>query len=86
MAYALRPVSNPAPIPTAVLEDVKATLAGLQPGVYSSRTLYDRYAEILKSGGREPASPTAFGQMVAKFGALRCSRTVNGKSVRAWRI
>lgn len=75
MRYAPRPLRNPDPLPVATLEDVKATLEGLtKPGVYLSRDLYARYAEILKGQGREPASAIAFGRMLRDFGLIRRQR------------
>jgi hypothetical protein len=84
MAYnnRLHPAMNPDPLPTATLEDVKAVLDGLAPGVYLSSALYARYRAILTGQGREPVHPVPFGRMLREFGLIRKTR----RGAAAWLV
>lgn len=79
---AFRVVRNPDPLPTATLEDVKAVLEGLTPGVYLASALYAKHKAILESQGREPSSPQGFGRMLRAFGLIRKTH----KGYAAWLI
>jgi hypothetical protein len=76
------PVRNPDPLPTATLEDVKAVLEGLVPGVYLSADLYAKHVRILEGQGREPSSTQGFGRMLREFGLIRKTR----RGAAAWLV
>ncbi len=76
--------------------DVTRTLNGLDYGSrYKGSDLYDRYCDVARGAGRNPAHPVALGQALSRLGLTRCKITVGGSGpgrrgkgtqVSAWEV